>query len=43
MKSRGYVVWDLVVSKPWYSTTSKKKSKTTKEAKKYNSITLKAI
>ena len=33
MKSIGSGVWDLVVSKPWYSTTSKNKSKTTKEDK----------
>jgi hypothetical protein len=30
LKSRGYGVWDSVESKPWYSTTSKKKYKATK-------------
>jgi hypothetical protein len=43
LKSRGFRVWDSVVSKPWYSTTSKNKTKTTKEVKKNNSIALKAI
>jgi hypothetical protein len=43
LKSRGSGVWDSVVSKPWYSTTSKNKSKTAKEAKKNNSIALKEI
>jgi hypothetical protein len=43
MKSRVSGVWDSIVSKPWYSTTSKKKSKTAKEAKKKNSIALKEI
>jgi hypothetical protein len=43
MNSRGSSVWDSVVSKPWYSTTSKNKSKTAKEAKKNNSIALKKI
>ena len=43
MMSKGYGVWDLVVSKPWYSTTSKNKTKTAKEAKKNNSIALKEI
>jgi tRNA nucleotidyltransferase/poly(A) polymerase len=37
------VFWDSVVSKPWYSTTSKNKTKSAKEAKKNNSIPLKAI
>ena len=43
LKSRGSSVWDSVVSKPWYSTTLKKKSKIAKEAKKNNSIELKEI
>jgi hypothetical protein len=43
LKSRGSGVWDSVVSKPWYSTTSKNKTKSAKEAKKNNSIALKAI
>ena len=43
MKSRGYGVWDSVVSKPWHLTTSKRKSKTAKEAKRNNSLALKAI
>jgi hypothetical protein len=43
MKSRGSEVLDSVVSKPWNLTTSKRKSKTAKEARKNNSVTLKAI
>ena len=43
MKSRGSLVWDLVVSKPWHLTTSKKRSKTEKEARRNNSLSLKAI
>jgi hypothetical protein len=43
MKSRGYGVWDSVVSKLWHLTTSKRKSKTAKEARRRNSVALKAI
>jgi hypothetical protein len=43
LKSRGSGVWDSVVSKPWHLTTSKRKSKTAKEAKRNNSVALKAI
>jgi hypothetical protein len=43
MNSRGSRVWDSVVSKHWYSTTSTNKSKTTKEANRNNSMALKAI
>jgi hypothetical protein len=43
LKSRGFDVWDSVVCKPWYLTTSKKKSKNAKEAKRNNSMTLKEI
>jgi formaldehyde-activating enzyme involved in methanogenesis len=43
LKSRRYRVWDLVVSKPWHLTTSKRKSKTSKEARINNSVALKAI
>jgi len=43
LKSRGSGVWDSVVSKPWYLTTSKNKSKNAKEAKRNNSMALKAI
>jgi hypothetical protein len=43
LKSRGSGVWDSVVCKPWYLTTSKNKSKTAKEAKRNNSMALKAI
>jgi flagellar motility protein MotE (MotC chaperone) len=43
MKSRGSGVWDSVVSKPWHLTTSKRKSKTAKEAKRNNSVALKEI
>jgi hypothetical protein len=43
LKSRGYGVWDLVVSKPWHLNTSKRKTKTTKEERRNNSLSLKAI
>jgi hypothetical protein len=43
LKSRGSGVWDSVVSKPWHLTTSKRKSKTAKEAKRNNSVALKEI
>jgi hypothetical protein len=43
LKSRGSGVWDSVVSKPWHLTTSKRKSKTAKEARRNNSVALKAI
>jgi hypothetical protein len=43
LNSRGSGALDSVVSKPWYSNTSKNKSKTAKEAKKKNSISLKEI
>jgi hypothetical protein len=43
LKSRGSRVWDSVVSKPWHLTNSKRKSKTAKEAKRNNSVALKAI
>jgi hypothetical protein len=43
MNSRGSGVWDSVLCNPWYLTTSKKKSKTAKEAKRNNSMPLKAI
>jgi len=43
LKSRGSRVWDSVVSKPWYLTTSTTKSKTSKEAKRNNSMALKSI
>jgi hypothetical protein len=43
MKSRGYGVLDSVVSKPWHLTTSKSKTKSTKEARKKNPVALKAI
>jgi hypothetical protein len=43
LKSRGSRVWDSVVSKPWNLTTSKTKTKTTKEGRIKNSLALKAI
>jgi hypothetical protein len=43
MKSRGSGVWDSVVSKPWKLTTSKRKTKIAKEARRNNSVALKAI
>ena len=43
LKSRGSGVWDSVVSKPCHLTTSKNKTKTAKEARRNNSIALKAI
>jgi hypothetical protein len=43
LKSRGSGVWDSVVSKPWHLTTSKRKTKTAKEARRNNSVALKAI
>jgi hypothetical protein len=43
LKSRGSGVWDSVVSKPWHLTTSKRKTKTAKEARRNNSLALKAI
>jgi hypothetical protein len=43
LKSRGSRIWDSVVSKPWHLTTSKRKSKTAKEAKRNNSVALKSI
>jgi hypothetical protein len=43
LKSRGSGVWDSVVSKPWNLTTSKRKTKNAKEARRNNSLALKAI
>jgi hypothetical protein len=43
MKSRGFGVWDLVVSNPWNLTTSKRKTKNAKEARRNNSVALKKI
>jgi hypothetical protein len=43
LKSRGSGVWDLVLSKPWYLTTSMNKSKIAKEEKRNNSMALKEI
>jgi hypothetical protein len=43
LKSSGSGVWDLVVSKPWHLNTSKRKTKTSKEARRNNSLALKAI
>jgi hypothetical protein len=43
LKSRGSGVWDSVVSKPCHLTTSKRKTKTAKEARRNNSVALKAI
>jgi hypothetical protein len=43
LKSRGYGVWDSVVSKTWHLTTSKRKTKTVKEERRNNSLDLKAI
>jgi hypothetical protein len=43
LKSRGSGVWDSIVSKPWHLTTSKRKTKTAKEARRNNSVALKAI
>jgi hypothetical protein len=43
LKSRGSGVWDSVVSKPCHLTTSKRKTKTAKEARRNNSIALKEI
>jgi hypothetical protein len=43
LKSRGYGVWDSVISKNFYLSTSMKKSKPAKEVKRNNSMALKAI
>jgi hypothetical protein len=43
LKSRGSGVWDSIVCSPWYLMTSKKKSKTAKEAKRNNLVEIKAI
>jgi len=43
MNSRGSRIWDSVVSNPWHLTTSKRKNKTAKEARRNNSLALKAI
>jgi hypothetical protein len=43
MNSIGYGVWNLVVSKPWNLTNSKRKTKIAKEAKRNNLVALKAI
>jgi hypothetical protein len=43
LNSRGSGVWDSVVSNPWHLTTSKRKTKTAKEARRNNSLSLKAI
>ena len=43
LKSRGSRIWDSIVSKPWHLTTSKRKTKTAKEARRNNSLALKAI
>ena len=41
LKSRGSGVWDSVVSNPWNLTTSKRKTKTAKEVRRNNSLSLK--
>jgi hypothetical protein len=41
LKSRGSGFWDSVVSKPWNLNTSKIKTKTTKEERRNNSLSLK--
>jgi hypothetical protein len=43
LMSRGSGIWDSVVSKPWNLTTSKRKTKNTKEEKRNSSVALKAI
>jgi hypothetical protein len=43
LKSRGSGIWDLVVSNPWHLTTSKRKTKTSKEEMRNNSLPLKSI
>jgi hypothetical protein len=43
MNSRGSVVWDSIVSKPWHLTTSKRKTKTIKEERRNKSVSLKSI
>jgi tRNA1(Val) A37 N6-methylase TrmN6 len=43
LKSRGFGVWDSVVSNPRHLTSSKRKTKTTKEARRNNSVALKEI
>jgi hypothetical protein len=42
LKSRGFGVWDSVVSNPYKLTTAKRKTKTA-EARRNNSVSLKAI
>ena len=43
LMSRGYGVWDLVVSNPWHLNTSNRNTKTTKEERRNNTLTLKEI
>jgi hypothetical protein len=43
LKSRGSGVWYSIVSKPCHLTTSKRKTKTAKEARRNDSVALKAI
>ena len=42
-KVRGSGVWYSLVSKPWHLTTSKRKTKIAKEARRNNSLALKVI
>jgi hypothetical protein len=43
MNSRGSRVWASIISKPWNLTTSKRKNKNTKEARRNNALALKEI
>jgi hypothetical protein len=43
LKSRGFGVWDSIVSNPWHLTTAKIKTKPTKEERRNNSLALKEI